>query len=307
MYDTLSKFIFEDRAVRGELVHLEESYQTVLNSYHYPEPIAQLLGELMAAASLLTATIKFKGEVSLQIQSEGIIKYAVINATHEQKLRGVARWDESIKAFPSSFQELFNKGSLAITLAPKNKERYQGIVALDKPSLAECLEDYFLQSEQLLTKVYLATENKASNKAASNDDSTLQAKAAGMLLQIIPETSETYQSGDNEDFTHLSVLADTITPEELLGLEKEVLIHRLFHEEDLRLFAPQAVAFECDCSSTRSAQALRNVPKAELLDIVKESGSVKMNCQFCHTEYAFDAIDIEHIHSDTTNMSQNKH
>jgi len=189
--DQLDRFLFEDRNVRGELVKLCDSYQGILDSYHYPAIIQDLLGELMAAACLLTATLKFEGEVSLQIQSEGLVKYVVINGTHDQKLRGVARWNEQFK-LPSCFAELFKKGYLAITLAPKDGERYQGIVALDKPTLAECLEDYFLQSEQLLTKVSLFTQR---------DDNG--AVAGGMLLQVVPESSETSQDGENPDFEHL--------------------------------------------------------------------------------------------------------
>lgn len=286
MSDKLTRFLFDNRAIRGEIVQLEESYQSVLSSYHYPAPVARLLGELMAAASLLTATLKFKGEVALQIHSEGIIKYAIINGTHDQKLRGVARWDETIKELPETFSELFTKGVLAITLAPQDKERYQGMVALDKMSLAECLENYFLQSEQLLTKVYLATSSKN------------QALAAGMLLQIVPKSSETYQASENTDFDEVSILADTTKPEELLELSPEALIHRLFHEQDIILFEPQPVLFECDCSVTRSAQALQNVAKDELLNIIKEDGNIKMNCQFCHQEYIFDAVDVENIHTE---------
>jgi molecular chaperone Hsp33 len=286
MNDKLTRFLFENRAIRGEIVQLEASFQSVLASYHYPESVARLLGELMAAASLLTATLKFKGEVALQIQSKGIVKYAVINGTHDQKLRGVARWDEKISELPNEFSELFENGVLAITLAPNNKERYQGMVALDKGSLAECLENYFLQSEQLLTKVCLATQTGEHSIAA------------GMLLQIVPQTSETYQASDNHDFEHLSVLASTTTDKELLTLAPEALIHRLFHEEDIRLFEPQSVQFECDCSKTRSAQALRNIPKSELLTIAQEDDGLKMDCQFCHKQYVFDAVDIENIHSD---------
>jgi molecular chaperone Hsp33 len=286
MTDKLTRFLFEDRAVRGEIVQLSDSFQAVLDSHSYPESVARLLGELMTAASLLTATLKFKGEVSLQIQSEGFIKYAVINATHDQKLRGVARWDESITSLPTSFSDLFSKGVLAITLAPQGKERYQGVVGLDQSNLAACLENYFLQSEQLLTKVYL--ETKLENSASTG----------GMLLQIVPKTSETYQAGDNTDFEHLAILADTTTADELVELAPQALIHRLFHEEDIRLFDSQDVNFECDCSKARSAQALRNVAKSELLTIIEEDGSIKMDCQFCHQKYVFDEVDVENIHAD---------
>ena len=281
--DTLDRFLFEQRKVRGELVRLESSFQEILASYHYPPIIQALMGELMAAASLLTATLKFEGEVALQIQSDGPVKYAVINGTHDQKLRGVARWDEE-QALPTSFSELFTKGYLAITLAPDEGERYQGIVALDKPTLAECLEEYFIQSEQLLTKVSLFT---------SQAD-----KAGGMLLQVVPETSETSQAQDNPDFEHLSHLMKTLKPEELFELPAQDILHRLYHEEEVRLFDPQAVVFSCDCSKERSANALRNVDKDELLSIVAEEGSIKMNCQFCHQEYSFDSIDVESIHSE---------
>ncbi|MBT1451388.1 Hsp33 family molecular chaperone HslO [Glaciecola sp. XM2] len=286
MSDKLTRFLFENRAMRGEIVQLEESYQGVLASYDYPLPIARLLGELMSAASLLTATLKFEGEVSLQLQSEGVVKYAVINGTHDQQLRGIARWDESLKTLPDSFSELFKKGTLAITLAPVDGERYQGIVALDKGSLAACLENYFLQSEQLLTKICLATSAESAPCAA------------GLLLQIVPQSSETYQQTDNGDFEHLSHLAATTKDDELLSLKPEELLYRLFHEEDVRVFEPQPVVFQCDCSKNRSALALRNVSKDDLLQIVQEEGRVKMNCQFCHCEYNFDAIDVENIHSD---------
>jgi molecular chaperone Hsp33 len=293
--DQLDRFLFEDRNVRGEVVKLHDSYQGILDSYDYPPIIQDLLGELMAAACLLTATLKFEGEVSLQIQSEGLVKYVVINGTHDQKLRGVARWNEQFK-LPSSFSELFRKGYLAITLAPKDGERYQGIVALDKPTLAECLEDYFLQSEQLLTKVSLRTQRDNNNNVAG-----------GMLLQVVPENSETSQSHENPDFDHLGHLMNTLKNEELFSLPTAEVLHRLYHEEKIRLFDAQPVTFKCDCSKERSAIALQNVSKADLLEIVAEEGAVVMNCQFCHQEYRFDAVDVENIHADNVVADEKIH
>jgi molecular chaperone Hsp33 len=295
-HDRLDRFLFEGRNVRGELVKLRDSYQGILDSYKYPPIIQDLLGELMAAASLLTATLKFKGEVSLQIQSEGLVKYVVINGTHDQKLRGVARWNEQFK-LPQSFTELFRKGYLAITLAPTEGERYQGIVALDKPTLAECLEDYFLQSEQLLTKVILQTQRDENG-----------ASAGGMLLQVVPESSETSQAGENLDFEHLGAMMSTLKSEELFSLPTEQVLHRLYHEEKIRLFDAQEVTFHCDCSKQRSSVALQNVAKEDLLKIVAEEGAVVMNCQFCHQEYRFDAIDVENVHADNVSIDdEQKH
>ena len=232
----------------------------------------------------------------MQIQGEGLVKYVVINGTHDQKLRGVARWNEQFK-LPTHFSELFRRGYLAITLAPTEGERYQGIVALDKPSLAECLEEYFLQSEQLLTKVILRTQR---------DDNS--AVAGGMLLQVVPENSETSQAHANPDFDHLGHLMNTLKSEELFNLPTEDVLHRLYHEEKIRLFDPQRVTFSCDCSKQRSSVALQNVSKADLLEIVKEEGAVVMNCQFCHQEYRFDAIDVENVHADNVPAdANNKH
>ena len=293
--DQLDRFLFADRNVRGELVKLCDSYQGILDSYDYPSIIQDLLGELMAAACLLTATLKFEGEVSLQIQSEGLVKYVVINGTHDQKLRGVARWNEQFK-LPSGFADLFKKGCLAITLAPKDGERYQGIVALDKPTLAECLEDYFLQSEQLLTKVSLFTQRDNNG-----------AVAAGMLLQVVPESSETSQADENSDFEHLGHMMNTLKIEELFSLPTEEILQRLYHEEKIRLFESQPVTFSCDCSRERSAIALQNVSKVDLLEIVAQEGAVVMNCQFCHQEYRFDAIDVENIHADNVVVDEQRH
>ena len=285
MTDTLDRFLFENRPLRGEIVSLDNSYQQILASADYPLAVQKLLGELMAAASLLTATLKFEGEIALQIQSEGLIRYAIVNGTHEQKLKGVARWNDDIETWPEDFTSWFRKGVLAITLTPKDGQRYQGMVALDKPSLSACLEDYFLQSEQLLTKVYLTTQ------------SAPVAKAAGLLIQIVPTSSETSNVESNEDFEHAAHLAETVSQEEILTLPHSEMIRRLYHADDLRIFEPQDVMFFCDCSKERSAQALKNVAKQELLEIVEEDGSIKMDCQFCHSVYEFDKIDVENIHS----------
>jgi molecular chaperone Hsp33 len=284
MTDILDRFLFENRPLRGEIVSIEKSFQGILASSDYPISVQELLGELMVAASLLTATLKFEGEIALQIQSEGPLRYAVINGTHEQKLRGVARWNDEVEAFPTSFNELFVNGVLAITLTPKEGQRYQGMVALDKDSLSACIEDYFLQSEQLLTKVKLMTELGANPKAA------------GLLIQIVPTTSETMNVASNEDFEHAAHLAETVTQKEIFSLSHKDMIYRLYHEDVIRIFEPKDVTFFCDCSKQRSAQALKSVAKQELLNIIEEDGFISMDCQFCHAKYDFDLIDVENIH-----------
>lgn len=276
--DNLYRYLFEKAHVRGELVRLQNSYAAVLAAQDYPPPVRRLMGELMAATSLLTATLKFEGDIAVQLQSEGPIKYAVINGTHKQELRGVARWDGDV---PNDFASMFVKGVMAITITPKDGERYQGMVALDKDSLAACLEGYFSQSEQLATRVILKTRSEVDVPLA-----------AGMLLQVLPVAASAH-----EEFEHLAQITDTITAEELLELPIQDILYRLYHQEEVELFAPQPVLFKCSCSRQRSAMALASVDKQDLLDIAAKDGEVAINCQYCHAEYRFDAIDIEAIHA----------
>lgn len=274
--DNLHRYLFENADVRGELVQLEESYQEVLSAHAYPEQIQQLLGELMAATSLLTATLKFNGDISVQLQGDGPVSLAVINGNNLQQLRGVARWNGELSQ-DSDLQALFGKGHMVITLTPTDGERYQGVVALDKSTLSACLEEYFAQSEQLPTSIKLFANGK---------------QAAGMLLQVLPSEGE-----QNEEFEHLQQLTATVKAEELYELEAEEVLHRLYHQEEVRLFDPIDVSFSCTCSRERSAQAIRTVAKAEVDAIIAEQGKVEMGCEYCNTNYSFDSIDIEAIFS----------
>ena len=291
-FDQLHRYIFDKANVRGELVRLEDSYQAILDSGDYPPVIQTLLGELMAATSLLTATLKFAGDIAIQLQGEGPVKYAVINGavtkgSYDQQLRGVARWDEELATLPEDFASLFVKGLMVITFTPAQGKRYQGMVALDKPNLAQCIEAYFTQSEQLATKVLLRTQLLPDSS-----------KAGGMFLQVLPTSSAATDIEDTE-FAHLSTLTETVKNDELFNLSAEELLYRLYHQEQVELFKPQGIIFKCTCSKQRSAAAISGIAKEELLDIVAQEGAVKMNCQYCHTEYSFDGIDVEAIHAGT--------
>lgn len=283
--DKLHRFLFSEKNIRGEFVRLDNSLQTILSAQEYPEELQQLLGELLAATCLLTATLKFEGEISLQLQSsEGPVSYAVINGNHQQEYRGVARWQGDLTDL--SLQEMLPKGILIITIKPNIGEQYQGVVALDKATLALCLENYFEQSEQLPTHVQLLT--------GSSED---KAMATGLFLQVLPASAESSMGGESEDLDHLWQLANTLTKEEAFALTVEDILYRLFHEEQVELFDPIAVSFKCTCSKEKSAVALRGVPKEELLELVAERGKIEMNCQYCHAHYEYDAIDVETLHS----------
>ena len=274
--DILNRYLFDNADVRGQVVQLEKSYQEVLSAHDYPMAIQTLLGELMAATSLLTATLKLDGDISVQVQGDGPVSLAVVNGNNLQQLRGVARWNGELAA-DANLTTLMGTGHMVITLTPANGERYQGVVALERPTLAECLELYFDQSEQLPTAIRLFANGK---------------QAAGILLQVLPGDSE-----NNQDFEHLEQLTNTVKAEELFELEATEVLHRLYHQEEVRLFDPIDVTFRCTCSRERSGQALRTIPREELDTILAEQGKIEMGCEFCNNNYSFDSIDIEALFS----------
>lgn len=274
--DTLYRYLFENADVRGELVQLADAYQSVVNAHEYPAVLRRFLGELMAATSLLTATLKFSGDIAVQVQGNGPVSLAVINGNNHQQLRGVARWEGTL-ADNASLKDLFGDGYIVITLTPDDGERYQGVVALDKPTLAECIQEYFLQSEQLPTGIWLFADGE---------------RAAGIFLQVLPSEDD-----HNAEYEHLTTLTATIKQEELLELPAEEVLHRLYHEEQVRLFDPIDISFKCTCSRERSASAIRSIDKEEILSLLAEQGQVELGCEYCNTFYRFDAIDIEALYA----------
>ncbi|KDM92154.1 Hsp33 family molecular chaperone HslO [Photobacterium galatheae] len=273
--DNLYRYLFDDVSVRGELVQLNDTYQHIIKSKDYPAPLQTLLGELLVATSLLTATLKFEGSITVQLQGDGPVKLAVINGDHNQQMRGVARWDGDIPA-NGTIHDLMGKGHMVITITPNQGERYQGVVGLEGDSLAACLENYFANSEQLATRIWLRTGELDG-----------QQKAAGMLLQILPDGK-----GDASDFEHLEQLTSTVKNEELFGLTAEDVLYRLYHQEKVKLFEPQSVAFHCGCSRERSAGAIKLLDRAEIERILQEDGKLSLHCDYCGTSYDFDSIDV---------------
>lgn len=276
MQDLLHRYIFENHDVRGELVQLDKTYSEIIENHNYPTEVKQLIGELLVATCLLTATLKFEGDIAVQLQGDGPVKYAVINGDHQQNMRGIARIQGDITE--AGVLNLIGKGHMVITITPLKGERYQGIVPLVSNSLAECLEQYFQQSEQLRTRMWISTDTAAE-------------KSSGMLLQVLPVNKEKAE----EDFTHLEALTNTIKDEELLELDGHTVLTRLYHEDNPRLFDPQPVSFRCGCSRDKIANAIVNVGKDALLEDAKEQGAIKINCQYCLKEYQFNKRDIENI------------
>lgn len=271
--DSLQRYTFANAPVRGELVQLSESYQRLIAGHNYPAPVQRLLGELMAATSLLTATLKFEGHINIQLQGNGAVNFATLNGSHNQQLRGVARLTRDLSS--GDFADMVgDKAYLIITLTPAEGERYQGVVEVkaEDTGLQAVVERYFSQSEQLKTRIWLhATAESAS----------------GMLLQALPGEDDSAQA-----FEHLALLTDTIHGDELASLEATTILHRLYHEETVHIFDPVPVEFYCGCSREKSLQALYSVPVDELKTILQEDGEIKLTCDYCLTEYHYGDEDV---------------
>jgi molecular chaperone Hsp33 len=286
--DQLQRFVFPDANARGELVHLDASYHAVLTRHTYPPALQNLLGEALAAITLLSATLKFAGTVTLQAHGKGNVTLLMAECTHKRELRGLAKWQGQF--VPTSFQEAMGEGHMVITIDPIHAtQRYQGIVDCHAPTLALSLENYFKLSEQLTTKIYLA----------SNENT-----AAGLLLQALPADASHDIPKEREVWEHLNFLTATITSKELLELHQQELIKRLYHAEHIELFPPESVCFKCTCSRERMESVLRGLGREEVMDIIHEHGKVDAHCEFCHQPYSFDAVDVEILFTNVTSNTR---
>lgn len=283
--DLLHRFIFDDCDIRGEIVTLGDSYREVLANNPYPSAIQQLLGEFMAATSLLSSTLKFDGMIILQARGDGPISTIMAECSNHQTLRAIVRLNPDVALDPAvgeqgSIKQLLGAGVLAITIEPKKGERYQGIVPMDSENLAGCLEHYFYQSEQLKTRLWFAADREF---------------ASGLLLQALPQQLNTDLEANTEHWETLCALSDTVTAEELLTLEHQDLLYRLFHEEAVRVFDPSTLHFACSCSRERTASALLSLGRDEVEELLIEQGNIEIDCQFCNQHYEFDATAVREL------------
>lgn len=272
--DLLRRFLFEDLGVRGHWVKLTTSWQTAKQHQQCANDLELQLGQALSAVVLLSATIKFTGTMILQAQGNGPVQTLVAQATNNHKIRGLIRTG-NMPTSPETLHDIFGEGQLALTIRSENSQSYQGIVPLQGNNLAEALETYFAQSEQLNTRLWLYADNHS---------------ATGLLLQELPD-----QQKNLEDWERITLLANTVTSREMLNLDCETLLFRLFNEEKVRLFDSEQIAFECGCSTAKIQYALRMLGKAELESILQEQNVIDVNCEFCNRHYRFDRIDVEHL------------
>jgi len=273
--DSLQRFLFEHAAIRGELVHLDATWRAALERHDYPPAVRGLLGELMAAAALLSATLKFNGSLTLQIQGSGPVGLAVVEATSERTLRGMAHWTGEPDPMP--FPALVGEGRFVITIDPREGgQRYQGIVSLEGDTVSAALENYLTRSEQLDSRIWLAADTQ---------------HAAGMLLQRLPDRHDE----DADTWNRATHLGATLTRDELLSLPAPEIIRRLYHEEDVRVFDRENMRFHCGCSRERVANVLRMLGYDEVQSILHERGKIDVDCEFCNHHYTFDRVDSEQL------------
>lgn len=273
--DSLQRFVFEHAAVRGEMVHLDATWRAVLERRDYPPVLRDMLGELMAAAALLSATLKFSGSLLLQIQGDGPVKLLVVECNSDLSMRAMAHWEGELT--PATLPQLVGAGRFAIIIDPKQgRQSYQGIVELEGDSVAAVLENYMRRSEQLDTRLWLAADEQ---------------QAAGMLLQKLPEE----RGSDPDAWPRALHLAGTVKRRELLNLSAGEVIRRLFHEEDIRLFEGAPLHFHCSCSRERVANMMLMLGYDEVRSILDEYGTMDVDCEFCNRHYTFDAVDAEQV------------
>jgi len=272
-HDCLRRFIFPALGIRGEWVNLTESWQAAKQFQKSPDIVQHQLGQALAAVTMLSATIKFKGSMILQAQGSGPLLTLVAQATHKRKIRGLVRGD--VQAPCATLAELFGEGRLVLTIEQANAGPYQGVVPLAGKNLADALETYFSQSEQLKTRLWLFADDT---------------RAGGLLLQELPALQHA-----PADWERIEILTDTVTAEELLSLTCRDMLHRLFHEEQVKVFEPEPVNFECACSRSRIERTLKALGKQALLNLLHEHGNIEVGCEFCGAQYAFDPIDVESV------------
>lgn len=275
MADSLRRFLLESTPVRGEIVHLDATWRAVLERRKYPAPLEKLLGEMMAAAALLSATLKFEGSLIMQMQGSGPVQLLVVEATSQHTLRATAKWEGELPE--GNVRALLGDGRFVISIVPESgRQTYQGIVAMEGDSIAEVLEHYMAQSEQLETRLWLASDSQ---------------QAGGLLLQKLPSAPIM----DADAWNRAIQLGSTIRREELLALPATEIIRRLYHEEDVRVFDSRPVAFRCSCSRQRVASMLRMLGHDEVRSIIEEQKSVEVDCEFCGRHYSFDSVDAEQV------------
>jgi molecular chaperone Hsp33 len=289
--DRVRRFVFERHPIRGHSVRLGRAWLELREHQDYPPAVQQLVGEAVAAAVLLAATLKFEGTLTLQLQGKGLVNLLVAQCTHDFKVRGMARHDPVTAAEggdAAGFRSLAGDGQIIVTVESNDRaSSYQGVVPISGESLAESLEAYFVQSEQLPTRVLLAATPGV---------------VAGMLVQRVAGVGGKQAPSDpaalQEAWMKADLAMQALTQAQLLADDIEQRLVRMFGDDEVRAFSGHDVIFECRCSRARVANVLRSLGVEEVRSVIAEQGSVTVTCEFCQKPYRFDPIDAEQLFAD---------
>lgn len=289
--DLLHRFIFEKAPIRGEFIHLEQTFQTIIAQHNYPASLKRLLGEALAVAGLLSAIIKFDGKLTVQFRGKGKLKLLLAQCDSQFNMRALVKWDEDLTY--SDLMGAFQDGTLSIILDPGlNKNRYQGIVAWRGNSLTESIEGYFRESEQLATKIWLAVD---------------EVSAVGFLLQATPvpekDQSPLEKTSIQSHWELITNLSGKLSADLLLHTDYEDLLEKFYPDEEIRIFAPVAVMFDCSCSRKRGEDAILLLGRKEAEEELAQHQNIAVTCDFCNKEYIFSRHEVEEIFAKDENPS----
>ena len=271
--DTLQRFMFEHASIRGEIAHLDSTYQTIMAQHPYPPMVRTLLCEALISCLLLAGSIKFEGEISLQFQGDKRLPLLLVQCDNQLHIRAFAKYQQDDTRV--DYNSAFLQGTMVFTINQYNQtQAYQSMVPIRSTSMSENLMHYFAQSEQIASRVWLAVNEH---------------RAAGILLQLMPGQDTQHR----EQFWEYAVqLGQTISEQELLSLDNSTILHRLYHETELRLYTSRPASFRCRCNADKMKHVLTILGEDDIKNLLQERGQIEINCDFCNHLYTFDAIDI---------------
>jgi molecular chaperone Hsp33 len=271
--DSLQRFIFEHAEIRGEIARLEEAYQTIVEQRPYPPQVKFILGEALVSCLLLVGSIKFEGELSLQFQGNDALSLLIVQCDHLLNIRGFAKFKPDLTN--EDYQHAFLDGQMTFTINQHHQtEVLQSVVPITSCSMSQNLMNFFSQSEQIATQVAIAIDNK---------------HVVGMLLQLLPGQNTEQRE---EFWNYATKIGQTITPGELLNLPNKEILHRLYHETEIRLLIEKTAQFKCRCNPTKMANVLKMLGEDDVNQLLKEFPQIEVVCDFCNQKYYFDSIDV---------------
>lgn len=270
-------FMFPKANIRGQVVHLEKAYQTIIEQHDYPPMIRYLLGEALVSCLLISGSLKLEGDITLQFQGDKTLPLLLAQCDSQLNVRAYAKFAPDLTT--EAYAEAFLKGTMVLTMNPhKHTQAYQSIIPIHSTDMSENLNHYFAQSEQITTSIWCASEEK---------------RVAAMMLQLMPTPDQEMQTQDRENFwQYATQMGQTVSDLELLSLDNETLLYRLYNETEVVLFDSRPARFKCRCTRDKMLEVIKTLGKTDAQQLITERGTIDVTCDFCNSHYGFDAIDV---------------